>query len=161
MIRSIINPYAKGQAKNEYNCFGCAPNNAQGLHLHFNDCGDYIEAHWHPEKQFEGFHNVLHGGIQATLLDEVAAWVVFTKCKTAGVTQRMKIEYPAAVYLSTGVLKLTGRLKEQQDKSAVIEAELINAEGKLCAQAEVVYYLFPEAIARRKFNYPGVEAFYK
>ena len=54
------------------NCFGCAPANPLGLHLQFVQLADgSVET----RKQFDpnlcGFEGILHGGIQAVLLDEV------------------------------------------------------------------------------------------
>jgi uncharacterized protein (TIGR00369 family) len=152
----ITNPYNKlGN-----NCIGCSSNNPIGLQLNFTEYDDHLKAFWKPKKDYEGFHNVLHGGIQATLLDEIAAWVVFVKCKTAGVTQAMQIKYLAPVLIEDSKLELSGSLIKTTDKTALIKSELFNSEGKLCAEAKVEYYIFPEAVAKRKYNYPGIEAFY-
>jgi uncharacterized protein (TIGR00369 family) len=156
----ILNPFKHSPNKNDHNCFGCSPYNSAGLKLEFIDFGEYIEAHWMPQKQFEGFNNVLHGGIQATLLDEVAAWVVFTKCETSGVTQSIQVIYHAPVYVLNNIVRITGKLISKSDKVAVVRIKLFNSDGKLCAQADAEYYLFPEAVAKRKYFYPGVEAFY-
>ena len=42
--------------------------------------------------EFAGFHDILHGGIQATMMDEIASWVVLVKLDTSGVTY--PLEYP-------------------------------------------------------------------
>lgn len=68
-MKKIQNPYAISGRK-EYLCFGCSPNNESGLNLEFWEEGEEVIAKWMPCKSFEGFVNVLHGGIQATLLDE-------------------------------------------------------------------------------------------
>ena len=66
----IINPW---EGMEGYFCFGCAPNNESGLKMEFYEDGDEIVSKWVPEARFQGWLNTLHGGIQATLLDEICA----------------------------------------------------------------------------------------
>ncbi|MBO4577508.1 MAG: PaaI family thioesterase, partial [Paludibacteraceae bacterium] len=54
-----------------YNCFGCSPNNPIGTRMRFYEDGDAIVCFWHPTPNHQSWLNTLHGGIQATLLDEV------------------------------------------------------------------------------------------
>ena len=44
---------------------------------------------------------------------------------------------------------------------AVIHAQLFNAENELCAEADVKYVIFSEEVARKKYHYPGIDAFYE
>ncbi len=159
-MKKILNPFADTDDQDHYQCFGCSPFNKSGLQLKFQDCGKYIESTWKTLKKFEGFHNVLHGGIQATLLDETSAWVVFSKCHTSGVTKSLKIDYLSSVFISYDYIILRGRLVKQEDQEAFIECELLSPEGKICAKAEAVFFIFPEKVAQHKYNYPGKEAFY-
>jgi len=71
-MRKIRNPYAE-TGKTDNQCFGCSPNNPIGLHLEFWEKGEEVIAKWIPRKSLQGFRDVLHGGIQATLLDELAS----------------------------------------------------------------------------------------
>ena len=58
------------------NCFGCSPDNPIGLHMEFYEDGDYIVSTWHPEHNYQGWVDTMHGGILSTLIDEVCGWVV-------------------------------------------------------------------------------------
>jgi uncharacterized protein (TIGR00369 family) len=159
-MKKITNPFAPIASEEVYNCFGCSPANDKGLHLEFWEDGDELVARWQPEKAYEGWSGVLHGGIQATLLDEAAAWLVFVKLKTAGVTSEMHISYEKPVFISKGEITIRARLVSHENRMAGIHCKLADGEGKICATAEVDYFCFPEKIARAKYNYPGVEAFY-
>jgi len=64
-----------------YQCFGCAPHNHNGLQMSFAEDGEYVVSEWEPKDYFQGYYNVLHGGIQATLMDEIASWLVQIKLK--------------------------------------------------------------------------------
>ena len=159
-MRKIQNPYAKS-GRVEYQCFGCSPNNPIGLNLQFWDDGKDVIAKWTPRKSLEGFANVLHGGIQATLLDELASWVVQTHCKTVGVTSSMEISYRRPVLISAGEITLRGRVKEAGTWVAIIETELFGNDGKVCATALVKYFLFNAEKWVSEYFYPGADAFYE
>ena len=161
MKRQIQNPFAKMFGKNEYKCFGCSPYNELGLQLKFTEEGDSVTALWEPKKHFEGFFNILHGGIQSTLQDEVAGWLVFTKCKTSGVTKKMQVEFLNPVYVTDKEIKVKAQLREMSERIARIQTQLFNSGGEVCSSGEIEYYIFPEAVAKRKHSYPGIESFYK
>ncbi len=53
-------------------CFGCGPANAQGLQIAFRRTGEHaVEATYPVPAHYCGATGVIHGGIQATVLDEV------------------------------------------------------------------------------------------
>jgi uncharacterized protein (TIGR00369 family) len=156
----IVNPFTVNPP-DVYQCFGCSPNNPIGLKLQFYVDGEDVCCRWNPSKQYEGYVNVLHGGIQATLLDEIAGWFINSQLGSAGVTKALNVNYLQPVYVTDESVLLKASLKERADREAVIDARLYNSAGKLCAAAEVVYFIFPEPIARKKYNYPGREAFFE
>jgi len=160
MTRRIFNPYLK-TGRNEYNCFGCSPNNDKGLQLKFELDGDEVVAIWSPQRWAEGFRNVLHGGIQAALLDELCSWVVQSLCKTVGVTTSMEISYRKAVLISDGDITLRARLVEQNSRMAFVDGKLLSSDGKVCATAKCKFFLFPLDKAMAEYDYPGVEAFFE
>ncbi len=157
-MRKILNPYAKLEG---YNCFGCSPNNHLGLQMEFYEDGNYVVSNWMPKKHLAGYGNILHGGIQSTILDEIASWVVSVKVKTAGVTATLNVKYKNTVFTDKGKLTIRAKLVEQNKKFATIHAELLNSEGNVCSEAEIKYFIFPLEVAKRKFHYPGVEAFFE
>lgn len=158
-MRRIRNPFAENN-NGDYCCFGCAPGNKFGLNLEFWDRGEEVVAFWTPETRFEGFHDVVHGGIQSTLMDEIASWYIFAKCGTAGVTSGMDIRFLKPLRVSGGEVMLSARLREHARRFATVACKLTDKEGNTYASADVRYYLFPESEAREKFRYPGAAAFF-
>lgn len=158
-MKKINNPFAKAASKGEYNCFGCSPGNEHGLQLRFWEDGDEVVARWQPQKAYEGWIGVLHGGIQATLMDEAAAWLVFVQLKTSGVTTALNVSYLKPAYILKGEITIRARLLSMEKRLATIECTLFDGAGEACAKAEATYFCFPEKIARAKYNYPGAEAF--
>lgn len=155
--KKIRNPFDADQNM----CFGCGPKNHAGLKLTFEEDDRKLYASWEPEACFQGYINVLHGGIIATLLDEAGAWCIYIKAGTSGVTSSMTVKYLKPVYISKGRICLEAQLKKKGEKNALITAALYDGEGKLCAEAELDYFIYPEKIARDRYYYPGREAFYQ
>jgi uncharacterized protein (TIGR00369 family) len=160
MVRKISNPYLK-PGRTDYNCFGCSPNNDKGLQLKFELDGEEVVARWNPQRWAEGYRNVLHGGIQAALLDEVCSWVVQSLCKTVGVTTSMEISYRKAVVISDGDIMLKARLIEQNSRMAFVDGKLYSNDGTVCATAKCKFFLFPLEKAMADFEYPGGDAFFE
>jgi acyl-coenzyme A thioesterase PaaI-like protein len=161
-MKKLENPF---HGLPEYHCFGCAPDNGSGLQMEFFEDGEVIRSSWEPGHHFQGYKNVLHGGVQAALMDELASWYVFVKLGTSGVTQGMNVEYHKPVFTDGGALELTGTLERMERNIAYITVQLVqpsraSREDEVHSEAQCRYFTYPEHIARRKLHYPGQEAFY-
>jgi len=159
-MKKINNPFKEHGTRENYNCFGCSPFNEIGLQLEFWEDGDELMAKWQPRNSLEGWHNVIHGGIQASLLDELGGWIVLIKMKTAGVTSELNIKYLKPVNILKGEITVRGKVTSVEKRLAKISATLLDGESQTCATAEMVYFCFPENIAKAKYHYPGHDAFY-
>ena len=156
-MKKLRNPFREFE---NYQCFGCSPENPNGLQMEFYEDGEFLVSEWEPKTHLQGYGNVLHGGIQTTLLDEIASWVVYVKARTGGVTANLEVKFKKAAYVNKGKLKVRAKLTKTDKRFAYIFSELLDEEGDVCSQAELRYYLFPEKTAREKLFYPGHEAFY-
>ena len=157
-MQKIINPY-KGDE--DYNCFACSPHNPIGLHMEFWENGEELICKWNPQKRFEGYSDMLHGGIQSTLIDEMGAWAVHVKGGTTGVTRKLDIKYRKPVYIEEGEITLKARYEKIRSQLANIYVDLLNNKGEIASEGELMYFLYPEEEAQEKFDYPGIDAFYE
>ena len=130
-----------------YNCFGCSPSNPIGLRMAFAEDGDFIVSKWQPGDNFQGWIDTLHGGIQATLIDEAA------ELRTSGYTSKMDIRYVKPVSTAEGPVTLKARLINQKMMMAFIEVKLYNCHEELCADATCVYRIFPREVAEKEFHF--------
>lgn len=147
-MEKIINPFLHLEG---YNCFGCAPTNPYGVKMEFYEDGEEVVCIWQPRSEYQGWLNTLHGGIQSVLLDEICAWVVMRKLQTAGVTSKMETRFLRSVPThGEKPITLRARLKEMKRNLAFIEAELMDAEGKVCTRATCQYFTFPPEKARNE-----------
>ena len=75
-----------------HNCFACGTLNEHGLRLelHLGERRSWTELSLDP--RFEGWVGIAHGGILATILDEVMAWSLVAE-DSWGVTARMYVKF--------------------------------------------------------------------
>lgn len=144
-MRKIKNPWISREG---YNCFGCCPDNPLGLHMVFFEDGDDIVSYWKPSERYQGWVNVLHGGIIASLIDELAGWVVFRKLQTTGVTSSLNVRYKKAISTLEPELTIRGRITEQRRNLVTIVVEIMNSKGELCATGEALYFAASQEKAR-------------
>ena len=129
--------------------------------MRFWEEGDEILCYWEPGKNFQGFHDILHGGIQSTMIDEIASWVVFIKLDTAGVTYRLNVKYSRPVRLSKGEVALRAKLREKKRSLALIDVSLSDGEGALCSEGLAEYFIMSPEKAKKELHFPGKDAFYE
>ena len=141
--------------------FGCSPNNPIGLRMEFVEEGEEIVCVWDPGEHYQGFHDVLHGGIQATMMDEIASWVVFMKLDTGGVTYSINSLYRKPVLISRGSVTLRAKLSEHKRRIASIEVHLFDGDGLKCSEGNVEYFVLPREKAEKELRFPGKHAFYE
>ncbi len=154
-MEKVINPFA---GRENYNCFGCSPDNHDGLQMEFYEEGEEVICYWQPKEKFQGYNSVLHGGIISTLIDEIASWYVFTKLKTSGMTSKLEVRFKKPVLINGGRLTLRARLAERKRNLAYIDVRLYNSQNELCSEGEAVYFILPKEKAKEMLlRYPVSE----
>jgi len=86
----------------------------------------------------------VHGGVLATLLDSVMTCAVQTTLPRGRgcTTLEIKVNYIRAVTEAVGELTAEGRVVHAGRRSAVAEAKVRDARGRLCATASTTCLLF-------------------
>lgn len=77
----------------DQSCFACGPQNRNGLHLKILQGRAGVHATIDPPQWVQGYKDTVHGGIIATILDELAVWAAFKqgyKSVTAQLSMRIK-----------------------------------------------------------------------
>ena len=122
-------------------CFVCGTANPNGLKLSFHhdeNTGETISRAVFP-RHFQGWQDVLHGGIVSTVLDEVmvkAAAKEGLRCVTAELN--VKFKKPA---LTETEYLIKGKIKEINRRIVTAEGSIISADNKLIASAESKLFL--------------------
>lgn len=124
-------------------CFGCGADNPAGLRLAFFETDDGAEVEYAVPAQLEGAPGVVHGGIQATLLDEAMCMTAYAKAGTGVVTGELTVRYLRAVPTGTPLV-IRGCITERRANSFFIAGsiclaatgeELTRAQGRFFAMA--------------------------
>ena len=144
-MKKIVNPWSNHP---KYNCFGCAPNNPFGLHMEFFEDGDYIVSYWHPERNYQGWVDTMHGGVLSTLIDETCGWVITRKMQTSGFTTNLSVKFRKAISTNEPVLTIRANIVKQMRNLLFIHAEITNAAGEVCVEGETTYFLMNEEKAK-------------
>jgi acyl-coenzyme A thioesterase PaaI-like protein len=67
-----VNPRTDPALEDDGMCFCCGTKNPIGLKLKFEALPDgRMRTYWTPRREHQGFKDIVHGGLVATLLDEV------------------------------------------------------------------------------------------
>ncbi len=73
-------------------CFACGRDNPFGLHLTFRDEGDMSVTTFVSVAAHQGYKGIVHGGLMATVLDEVMVRFVWQKYGSAA-TAKLEVRY--------------------------------------------------------------------
>ncbi|MCC7479565.1 PaaI family thioesterase [bacterium] len=93
-------------------CFACGSRNPLGLQLSFHREGDMLCTRVVPTAHWQGWENVMHGGIQATILDDLMSNYFFRIQGVSVVTAELSTRFKAPVPLDRELVFrawLTGR----------------------------------------------------
>jgi uncharacterized protein (TIGR00369 family) len=139
MKKEIPNPYP------EQECFFCGKRNPVGLKLRFylNEESGEVTTEYVSSRLFMGLGNILHGGIQSGLFDEIMGWTAHTLTGQMGVTLELNIQFLKPAYLGKK-LTVSCRIISQQGSKVHLSAQIATAEGTVCTQATGTYYLLPQ-----------------
>jgi uncharacterized protein (TIGR00369 family) len=118
-------------------CFVCGSKNPIGLKLDFRFNGKSIEAEYTPEKEHQGYRNIVHGGILTTLLDEAMVKLAIAMdmpAVTAQINVRLRRALPVheKLIIKANMLKTTKKLLEAYAEAVTSGNVLVaDARGKL------------------------------
>lgn len=115
-------------------CFVCGPNNPLGLRLHFVlEKDNILKTEFTPSKMYQGFKDVVHGGIIALILDEIMLNLVWRLGKHAVTGQiDVKFKLPAKI---NETIYFSGRIIEEETKIIYTEAQAQDKNRNILAAA--------------------------
>lgn len=121
-----------------HHCFACGTTNVHGLGmvLHVEPQSSWTE--FVLRRDFQGWDGIAHGGIIATILDEVMAWSL-AGSDDWGVTARMAIQFRRPVPIGVP-LRAEGQITATRRRLIETSARLVAAaDGQVLATATGTY----------------------
>ncbi len=114
-------------------CFGCSPHNDRGLQMTFVKRGaGEVESRIEVAAHFCGADGVIHGGVQATLLDEAMGMAVRTAMgddERWVVTAEMKLRYRLPAPTGRAVT-VRGSVVRREGADFFTEGAIVDADGE-------------------------------
>ena len=121
-------------------CFVCGKDNPLGMHLRFRHPGPgRAETECVIPEHYSGWERITHGGILATLLDEVMAYACLSREGNA-VTAELTVRFLKPVEVGQSV-HLTGRVVETRRRVVMTEGEILGADGQVVARGGARFLL--------------------
>ena len=132
---------------NSRHCFVCGVENKFGLQLKFYEIenGDVVVETTVPER-FQGYPGVVHGGIVASLVDEVLGRAHFgsdPENPRFMYTAKLSVNYRKPVPTEK-LIKVVGHAEKSKKRSATSTAEILGPDGELLADASAVLVNVPD-----------------
>jgi acyl-coenzyme A thioesterase PaaI-like protein len=128
---------------NSQMCFVCGMENPIGLKQFFYEDGNgRVMTTFTPGEEHQGYPGVLHGGIAATLLDEVLGRVIIGRGEWL-MTARIEIRYKKMIPLDQS-LTIVGEVVRKTRRLVEARGELLLADGSVAVTATATYLPVPE-----------------
>ena len=127
-------------------CFVCGDKNPIGLNVTFYSKDDRVVAEYTAGCHFQGYKDILHGGILSSLLDEVMIRAVLAQ-GILSVTSEIKIKFKKMVKIGDR-LSLEGRVVEDKGRILLAEGKITNQENEEVAKGEGKFFRAQEEVER-------------
>lgn len=124
------------------NCFVCGDRNDYGLKVDFFYDKGVSKAEYVAEEKFQGYKDILHGGIISALLDEVMIKAVIAK-GTLVVTAEIQVKFIKPVKIGEKLF-LEGRVTGEQKKIFTAEGTASNSKGEIVAAGKGRFFKVTE-----------------
>jgi uncharacterized protein (TIGR00369 family) len=120
-------------------CFGCGQRNESGLRLRFRRIGEAsVEAEYSVPDHFRGAEGIVHGGIQATLLDEIMGLAAHTALVAEDhkiVTAELNVRYRRPTPTGSP-LTVRGHLNRVEGSNLFFTGEILDASGEVLTEGQ-------------------------
>lgn len=128
-------------------CFACGKDNPIGLGMNVQLFPDGAKSRLSIAQEYQGWTDVVHGGIVTTLLDEIMAHAVHNHVGDA-VTTNLTVTFRQALKVNQPI-EVIGRIAQRKKRSVIAEAEIRAADnGKVIAKAHSQFILLSGLLSK-------------
>ncbi|MCK4385698.1 MAG: PaaI family thioesterase [candidate division Zixibacteria bacterium] len=119
-------------------CFICGDKNPFGLNVEFYQKNDKVVGEYIVSDHFQGYKNILHGGILSALLDEVMIKSILAQ-DILTLTCEIKVRFRKPVKIGQRLF-LEGKPTENKGRILLAEGKIRNEDGEIVATAEGKFF---------------------
>ena len=119
------------RVENNNRCFACGKENPFGLQVHPDIApdGTRVKIECTPPGHFQGWANVIHGGILSTLLDEAITYVGIANFDGPAVTAQLEIRFKKPAMAGDKLIVTASRVKMGK-RLIEVEAHIDSEDGE-------------------------------
>jgi len=122
-----------------HSCFVCGESNPIGLNLRFDTDGHVVRTRFTPRLEHIGFKQVVHGGIIATLLDEIMVWACMAQTKRFAYCAEFTVRFQNPLRPGEETIATAELVTNRRDRIFEAKADLKDSTGKILATATGKY----------------------
>jgi uncharacterized protein (TIGR00369 family) len=122
-----------------HSCFVCGESNPIGLKLRFETDGRIVRTRFTPRREHIGFKQVVHGGLVATVLDEIMVWACVTQTKRFAYCAELTVRFQNPLRPGEETIATAELVTNRRDKIFEVKSELKDSAGKTFATATGKY----------------------
>jgi len=130
-----------------HSCFVCGESNPIGLNLRFETDGRVVQTRFVARPEHVGFRQTVHGGLIATLLDEMMVWVCAVNTKRFAFCAELNVRFQNPLRPGEQVLASAELVENRRGKIFEAKGELRNEAGELLATGTGKYLPIKEEMA--------------
>jgi uncharacterized protein (TIGR00369 family) len=127
------------QLPHTHSCFVCGESNTIGLNLRFEADGHMVRTRFTPRPEHVGFKEVVHGGIAATLLDEIMVWACAVQTRQFAYCAELTVRFLSPLRPGQEVLATAELTANRRNKIFEAKGEIKDRDGKILATATGKY----------------------
>jgi uncharacterized protein (TIGR00369 family) len=120
-------------------CFVCGEANPAGLKLRFETDGRVVQTRFRPRLEHVGFKKTVHGGIIATLLDEIMVWACAVRTRRFAFCAELNVRFLGPLRPDSEVVAIGELAANRRDRLFEARAFLRNGAGRTLAEATGKY----------------------
>ncbi len=135
---------------NSNHCFVCGRNNPVGLYMTFYDNGeDEVRAKQIIPAKYQGYPGIVHGGVQAAILDEIVGRVsLIEDFHRFMMSVSLEIKYRLPVPTDTPLV-IVGRKERLRGKWGKASGKICLPDGRIATEAAMTLAALPEDVRMR------------
>ena len=122
-----------------YSCFCCGEANAAGLRLRLETDGNIVQTYFRFKPEHTGFKAVVHGGLTATVLDEVMAWACAVGAGKFAFSAELTVRYLKPIAPGITLTATAELVANRKNKIFETKAALHDPSGVILAEATGKY----------------------
>jgi len=131
-------------------CFGCGADNRHGLRMTFRSNGEMVVSRLTVPEHLCGWDNIIHGGIVATIHDEMMSWAAIQLLQKMILTKSVTVDFLKPLFTGRKIEARSRIHKKVTEREAIMESAIFDDTGTCCSKSKGSFALITPEFARKR-----------